>query len=76
MRGRGHHHLSGGRRGTLSAAAALLVAEEAGGSLVSAGSTLGPEVPPPLTPLPLPNGDKGKTFLLGWLIFWSDISQQ
>lgn len=60
----------------LSAATALLVAEEVGGSLRSAGSMLGPEVPPPPAPLPLPNRGEGRTFLLGWLVFWSNISQQ
>jgi len=60
----------------LGATAPLLVAEEVGGSLGSAGSTLGPEVPPPLAPLPLPNGGEGRTFLLGWLVFQSEISQQ
>ena len=60
----------------LSAIAALLVAEEVGGSLGSAGSTLGPEVPPPPAPLPLPNGGEGRTFLLSWLVFQSEVSQQ
>lgn len=50
----------------LGATAALLVAEEVGGSLGSAGSTLGTEVPPPPAPLPLPNGVReGPFFWVG-----------
>lgn len=60
----------------LGAAAAPLVVEKVGGSLGSAGSMLGPEVPPPPASLLLPNGGEGRTFLWGWLVFWSDISQQ